>query len=188
MAEILKDATSKGAHGADFALTEKVHGIISDIENRGEAAVRELSSQFDNWEPEQFRLTPEQIETAVASVAPETLADIKFAQTQIRGFAQAQLDSMLPVESAASALAFNADGEEASGFSAPGHRPLSPVVMSPTPALSPACEQRDANTSAEGGPSSVEAPNSAAISRAVGWSKMSVLGSSTAESEAATTL
>ena len=98
MAEILKDATSKGAHGADFALTEKVHGIIADIENRGEAAVRELSSQFDNWEPEQFRLTPEQIETAVASVAPETIADIKFAQTQIRGFAQAQLDSMLPVE------------------------------------------------------------------------------------------
>lgn len=98
MAEILKDARSKGAHGADFALTEKVHSIISDIESRGEAAVRELSAQFDSWEPEQFRLTETQIEQTVASVAPETIADIEFAQTQIRNFAQAQLDSMLPVE------------------------------------------------------------------------------------------
>ena len=98
MAEILKDATSKGAHGADFALTEKVHGIITDIESRGEAAVRELSAQFDSWEPEQFQLTEAQIEATVAKVSPDTIADIEFAQTQIRNFAQAQLDSMLPVE------------------------------------------------------------------------------------------
>ncbi|MEO0491917.1 MAG: histidinol dehydrogenase [Actinomycetota bacterium] len=98
MAEILKDATSKGAHGADFALTERVHGIISDIETRGEAAVRELSAQFDSWEPEQFRLTDGQIAETIAAVSPETIADIEFAQSQIRNFAQAQLDSMLPVE------------------------------------------------------------------------------------------
>lgn len=98
MAEILKDATSKGAHGADLDLSERVRSIIADITDRGEAAVRELSAQFDNWEPEQFRLTESQIEQTVASVAPETVADIEFAQTQIRNFAKAQLDSMLPVE------------------------------------------------------------------------------------------
>ncbi|MEM9468155.1 MAG: histidinol dehydrogenase [Actinomycetota bacterium] len=98
MAEILKDATSKGAHGADLELSERVRSIISDIETRGEAAVRELSSQFDNWDPERFQLSESQIEQAIAAVEPQTITDIEFAQTQIRNFAQHQLDSIQPVE------------------------------------------------------------------------------------------
>ncbi|WP_419908522.1 histidinol dehydrogenase [Candidatus Poriferisodalis sp.] len=98
MAEILKDAKKKGAHGADQALAEQVRSIINDIAERGEAAVRELSAQFDGWKPERFRLSAEQIEETVASVDPGTVDDIRFAQTQIRNFAQAQLDSMLETE------------------------------------------------------------------------------------------
>ena len=94
MAEILKDATAKTAHGTDSELAERVRLLIADIEARGEAAVREMSLQFDNWEPEQFQLAPERIEEVVASVDPGTLDDIRFAQTQIRNFAQAQLDSI----------------------------------------------------------------------------------------------
>ena len=45
MAEILKDATAKHAHGSDPDLTERVHGLIADIESRGEVAVREMSAQ-----------------------------------------------------------------------------------------------------------------------------------------------
>lgn len=98
MAEILKDAKKKGAHGADQALAEQVRSIINDIAERGEAAVRELSAQFDGWKPERFRLSAEQIEETVASVDLGTVDDIRFAQTQIRNFAQAQLDSMLETE------------------------------------------------------------------------------------------
>ncbi|MEM7286549.1 MAG: histidinol dehydrogenase [Actinomycetota bacterium] len=98
MAEILKDATAKGAHGADLELAERVRGLISDIETRGEEAVREMSATFDDWSPERFRLTTEQIEEIVAGVDPVTRADIEFAQTQIRNFAQAQLDSLHDVE------------------------------------------------------------------------------------------
>ena len=54
MPEILKDATAKGAHGADLDLAERVRGLITDIETRGEAAVREMSETFDDWSPEQL--------------------------------------------------------------------------------------------------------------------------------------
>ena len=94
MAEVLKDANKKGAHGSDAALSTRVSELLSDIETRGEAAVRELSAEFDNWTPESFRLSGEQIEQVVGSVDPGTIDDIKFAQTQIRTFAEAQLASM----------------------------------------------------------------------------------------------
>ncbi len=88
--EILKDATAKAAHGADAELTANVREIIGGIEERGEAAVRDLSVKFDNWAPEQFRLSDEQIADIVASVDPQVIEDIEFAQTQIRTFAEAQ--------------------------------------------------------------------------------------------------
>ncbi len=96
--KVLKEATKKGAHGSDVELSTKVAGILADIEQRGDAAVRDLSEKFDKWSPESFRLSAEQIEAIVAEVDPVTIADIEFAQTQIRNFAQVQLDSMLPVE------------------------------------------------------------------------------------------
>ncbi|MGI9608273.1 MAG: histidinol dehydrogenase, partial [Acidimicrobiales bacterium] len=98
MAEILKDATAKAAHGANTELTDTVRGIIADIEGRGETAVRELSQQFDNWNPDSFRLTDEQIADVIARVDPGTLDDIRFAQAQIRRFAEAQLASLSDIE------------------------------------------------------------------------------------------
>lgn len=98
MPELLKDASRKGAHGSNIELAERVRTLISDIETRGEAAVREMSAEFDKWEPEQFQLTSTQIEAIVASVDPQTITDIMFAQTQIRTFAEAQLASLHDVE------------------------------------------------------------------------------------------
>ena len=98
MAEVLKEATSKGAHGADPALAERVRALISDVAERGEQAVREMSKTFDDWAPERFRLSVEQVDEIVAGVDPATAEDICFAQSQIRNFAQAQLDSMGDVE------------------------------------------------------------------------------------------
>ncbi|MCQ3806741.1 MAG: histidinol dehydrogenase [Acidimicrobiaceae bacterium] len=98
MADILKDASTKGGHGADLELAERVRSLIADIEARGEAAVREMSKNFDSWEPEQFRLTEDQIQETLDRVDPGTIGDIEFAQSQIRKFAQAQLDSLHDVE------------------------------------------------------------------------------------------
>lgn len=75
-----------------------VEGILSDIETRGDAAVREYSAKFDKWSPESFRLTQAQIDACIASLPAQTIRDIEFAQAQIRNFAQVQRDSMKDVE------------------------------------------------------------------------------------------
>lgn len=75
-----------------------VEGILADIEARGDAAVREYSAKFDKWSPESFRLSQAQIDACIASLPAKTLDDIKFAQAQIRNFAQIQRDSMKDVE------------------------------------------------------------------------------------------
>ena len=72
--------------------------MIEDVRARGDAAVRELSARFDRWEPESFRLSDEQIEAIVAQVDDETLEDIRFAQAQVRRFAEAQRASLTDVE------------------------------------------------------------------------------------------
>ena len=98
MAEILKEAASKGAHGADPALAERVGALISDVAERGEQAVRDMSKTFDDWAPDRFQLSESQVDEIVAGVDPGTVEDIRFAQSQIRSFAQAQLDSMGEVD------------------------------------------------------------------------------------------
>lgn len=82
----------------DAEIRQTVENILMDIEQRGDLAVRELSQKFDNYTAESFRLSPEQIEELIAQVAPKDLEDIKFAQAQVRRFAQAQRASMTDVE------------------------------------------------------------------------------------------
>jgi len=77
---------------------EVVERALEDIEKRGDAAVREMSLRFDNWDREDYRLTPEEIRACVDSVEPQVLADIRFALDQVRGFAEKQRASMLDLE------------------------------------------------------------------------------------------
>jgi sulfopropanediol 3-dehydrogenase len=98
MAEYVKQATRKGRHGADVELTQRVRDLLTRVELDGDDAVREMSREFDRWERESFRLSEEEIERIVASVDRTTIADIEFAQTQIRNFARHQLASMHAVE------------------------------------------------------------------------------------------
>ena len=93
--------SSKGAAElaeADGKVRATVEGILADIERRGDAAVRELSQKFDNWAPESFRLSPAQIEAAIAQVSARDLEDIRFAQAQVRGFAEHQKAALRDVE------------------------------------------------------------------------------------------
>ncbi|MES2631529.1 MAG: histidinol dehydrogenase [Pseudomonadota bacterium] len=82
----------------DGKVRATVERILKEIETRGDAAVRELSTQFDDWTPQAFQLTQAQIEAAVSKLSPREIEDIRFAQTQIRRFAQAQLASMHEIE------------------------------------------------------------------------------------------
>jgi sulfopropanediol 3-dehydrogenase len=75
-----------------------VEDIISNIENNGDQAVREYSEKFDKWTPESFRLSKEEIRACYAELDEQTISDIRWAQTQVRNFAQIQRDSMKDVE------------------------------------------------------------------------------------------
>jgi sulfopropanediol 3-dehydrogenase len=83
---------------ADAKVRANVEAILKDIESRGDVAVRELSAQFDKWEPESFRLSQSQIEAAAKQLSAREIEDIKFAQAQIRRFAEIQRASMQDVE------------------------------------------------------------------------------------------
>ncbi|MFQ3310508.1 MAG: sulfopropanediol 3-dehydrogenase, partial [Oceanospirillaceae bacterium] len=71
-----------------------VEATLADIEARGDQAVRDLAQKHDNYAPASFRLSKADIQRIMAKVSPRDMEDIKFAQKQVRNFAQAQRDSM----------------------------------------------------------------------------------------------
>jgi sulfopropanediol 3-dehydrogenase len=82
----------------DAKVRQTVETTLADIETRGDAAIRELSAKFDKYEPAQFRLTDSEIQAAMQKVSARDMDDIKFAQVQIRRFAEAQRASMTDIE------------------------------------------------------------------------------------------
>ena len=82
----------------DAKVRATVEATLADIEKRGDAAVRELSAKFDDYAPASFRLTESEIQAAMQKVSSRAMEDIKFAQTQIRRFAEAQRASMTDIE------------------------------------------------------------------------------------------
>ena len=99
MIKIIKRGISQEA-AADLENKVKntVEGILEDIQRRGDEAVRELSGKFDSWSPESFRLSKREIEACVSRLPEQTIEDIKFAQTQIRRFAEIQRAALKDVE------------------------------------------------------------------------------------------
>ncbi len=83
---------------ADAKVRETVEGILAQVDERKDAAIRELSEKFDKWSPKDFRLSAQEIERAISQVKKRDLEDIKFAQAQVRNFAQKQRDSMQDIE------------------------------------------------------------------------------------------
>jgi sulfopropanediol 3-dehydrogenase len=99
MANYLKRGKPADERARDDAKVRVVvEGILADIEQRGDAAVREFSKKFDNYAPRAFRLSQSEIEAAMAKVATRDMDDIKFAQKQIRTFAQAQKAALRDIE------------------------------------------------------------------------------------------
>src|SRR5258708_1139956 len=83
---------------ADAKVRETVEHILADIDARKDVAVRELSQKFDNWAPASFKLAPQEIERAIAAMKKRELHDIKFAQAQVRNFAQKQKETLCDLE------------------------------------------------------------------------------------------
>ena len=82
----------------DAKVRGAVEAALADIGARGDAAVREMAEKFDVYSRDSYRLTEAEIEEIIAKVSPREMADIRFAQEQVRHFAQAQRDSMKDIE------------------------------------------------------------------------------------------
>jgi sulfopropanediol 3-dehydrogenase len=83
---------------ADAKVRATVEGILADVKSRGDSAIRDLSKKFDNWEPANFRLNAQEIERAITQVSKRDLDDIRFAQAQVRNFAQKQRETLQDLE------------------------------------------------------------------------------------------
>lgn len=84
--------------GSTADVRQIVEGVIADIRERGDEAVREYSKKFDDYAPESFLLTEEQLDEIVARVHEQVLDDIRFVQEQVRRMAQKQLESLSDFE------------------------------------------------------------------------------------------
>ncbi|MGB2294590.1 MAG: histidinol dehydrogenase [Candidatus Puniceispirillum sp.] len=82
----------------DAQVRDVVERSLADIEARGDAAVRDLAEKFDKFTPPSFRLSADEIDALIAEVSPRDMEDIKFAQAQVRAFAEIQRASMQDVE------------------------------------------------------------------------------------------
>src|SRR5947209_4336458 len=99
MARHLKRGRTQEQSSADARkVRDVVTGILEAIEARGDAALRDASTRFDKWDPPSFRLDERDIERCVSVLDKRSLDDIRFAQAQVRNFAQIQRDSMHDVE------------------------------------------------------------------------------------------
>lgn len=99
MIRILKSGVSAAdARTADAKVKATVENILEDVSARGEVAVRQLSAKLDNWSPKDFRLSKAQIDELIGSLPERTIADIRFAQAQIRKFAEAQLSTIRDID------------------------------------------------------------------------------------------
>jgi sulfopropanediol 3-dehydrogenase len=99
MVRFIKQGRSVEQSAQDAAQVQStVRNILADIEQLGDAALFEYSRKFDSWAPESFRLTESEISDCIRQLTAGQIDDIKFAQAQIRNFAQLQRNSMLDIE------------------------------------------------------------------------------------------
>jgi sulfopropanediol 3-dehydrogenase len=93
-----RGADADAVAASDRKVRDTVEGILADIGARGDAAVRDLSVKFDNWDRDDYRLSDKEIADCVGALTRQDIHDIEFAQKQVRNFAQIQRDSMRDVE------------------------------------------------------------------------------------------
>jgi len=94
----VKSANGTDPRGSDPQVSRTVSQVIADVAERGDAAVRQYSETFDDWSPEEFRLSEEDIDRIVAEVPDQVIDDIKEVQSNVRAFAQHQRDSLRDFE------------------------------------------------------------------------------------------
>ena len=82
----------------DQETTQYVREMLDDLRKNGMDAVRKYSRKFDDWNPDIFELTEQQISDAIAKCDQQLIRDTEFCQSNVRAFAEAQLATLQPLE------------------------------------------------------------------------------------------
>src|ERR671912_1219779 len=99
MARFLKRGRDEAARADDeVKVRATVEGILADIAARGNKAVRDLSVKFDRWDRGDYRLTDREIRDCLSELSERDIADIRFAQDQVRNFAEHQRAAIRDLE------------------------------------------------------------------------------------------
>lgn len=88
----------RSAWGDNAPVEATVKQILDDVRQTGDAALRDYSRRFDKVEVETFEVSAAERDAAVAALDPQTRADTEFAIERVRSFAQAQRETILPLE------------------------------------------------------------------------------------------
>lgn len=75
-----------------------VSGMLLELERDGMDAVRRYSAKFDAWNPPSFELSSSQISDVIEQLPSQLVRDTEYCQSNVRQFARAQLETMLPLE------------------------------------------------------------------------------------------
>lgn len=73
------------------AIRESVEAILQAVQDKGDAAVRELTEKFDGVRLDSFLVAPEEIDEATKKVGPEFMAVLQEAADNIRAYHQRQV-------------------------------------------------------------------------------------------------
>ena len=99
MVQIIKNGkTYADTLDVDLQVRATVEGMLNDVKERGDTAIRELSARLDKWSPQSFRLSATEIQDIIKGLPEQVISDITFAQAQIRNFAQKQRESIKDIE------------------------------------------------------------------------------------------
>ncbi|MDB6027392.1 MAG: histidinol dehydrogenase [Verrucomicrobiales bacterium] len=75
-----------------------VSEMLLELERDGMDAVRRYSEKFDAWSPASFELNEAEIRKVIDSLPKQVIEDTDYCQGNVRRFAQAQLKTLLPLE------------------------------------------------------------------------------------------
>ena len=130
--DMARDTTAR----VDGAVAE----IIAQVRRSGDSALLELTARFDRWQPasaEALRVTPAEIDAALAECDPALIAALDHAATRIERFHRAQLPAdVLLDDPAGLSLGMRWGAIDAVGIYVPGGKAAYPssVLMNDIPA------------------------------------------------------
>lgn len=138
-------ALRRPAQSGAEALYERVRAIIDDVRSRGDAALFEYASKFDDATLSSLEAQPHEFEQARAALSANQIAALQRAIDNVRKFHEAQIQPVLKVETSPGVVCERHFRPiDAVGLYVPaGVAPLpSAAIMTAVPAAIAGCETR----------------------------------------------